>query len=71
MIYRAGLGFILLSYGDKLGVTVTGRKYAFPELEDLRRLDALVHDEFQSLFKAVALTDLEHSAAETRVEIST
>ncbi|CAG0913078.1 unnamed protein product [Notodromas monacha] len=51
------LGFILLSYGDKLAVSVTGRKYAFPELEDLKKLDTMLHEEFDILHKAIVAQD--------------
>ena len=48
------MGFVLLSYGDKLGIAVAGRKYAFPKLEDLKQLDGMVHEELTYMYKMLA-----------------
>jgi hypothetical protein len=45
------LGFVLLSYGDKLSIAVAGRKYAFPKLDDLKLLDGMVHEELNLMYK--------------------
>jgi hypothetical protein len=52
-----GLGFILLSYSDKLSIALAGRKHAFPKLDDLKQLDGMVHEELNYMYKTLAAGD--------------